>query len=121
IPSPILLTNHSQPAGAKRESDGMGDGMNQLPPEPTLEESPAWRWLVRGKRLLKIAGILLLSLGGTLLVTLLYLKSRPLPPPDIPMTTKVYDIRGNLIDQLDRGEHRDPVQLGEVPRHLILA
>lgn len=99
----------------------MGDGMNQLPPDPTLEEIPAWRWLVRGKRLLKIAGILLLFLGGTLLVTLLYLKSRPLPPPDIPMTTKVYDIRGNLIDQLDRGEHRDPVQLGEVPRHLILA
>ncbi len=45
----------------------MGDGMNQLPPDPTLEEIPAWRWLVRGKRLLKIAGILLLFLGGTLL------------------------------------------------------
>lgn len=99
----------------------MGDGMNQLPPDPRVEQIPAWRWLARGKRLIKIAGIILLSLGATLLVTLLYLKSRPLPPPDIPMTTKVYDIHGNLIDQLDRGEHRDPVQLKDVPRHLILA
>ena len=93
----------------------MGDGMNQLPPDPTLEEIPAWRWLVRGKRLLKIAGILLLFLGGTLLVTLLYLKSRPLPPPDIPMTTKVYDIRGNLIDQLDGGNTGIPSSSGRFP------
>ncbi|PRX42094.1 1A family penicillin-binding protein [Planifilum fimeticola] len=99
----------------------MGDGMNQLPPDPTLEGIPAWRWMARGKRLLKLSGIILLSLAAILLVTLLYLKSRPLPPPDIPMTTKVYDIRGNLIDQMDRGEHRDPVQLRDVPRHLILA
>ncbi len=99
----------------------MGDGMNQLPPDPTMEPIPAWRWLARGKRVLKIAGIILLALGAVLLLSLLYLKSRPLPPPDIPMTTKVYDIRGNLIDQLDRGEHRDPVQLKDVPDHLIRA
>lgn len=99
----------------------MGDGMNQLPPDSTMEQIPVWRWLTRGKRVLKIAGIALLTLGAVLLLTLLYLKSRPLPPPNIPMTTKIYDIHGDLIDQLDKGEHRDPIQLKDMPHHLIQA
>ena len=68
-----------------------------------------------GKTPDKNRGIVRVFLGAILLVTLLYLKSRPLPPPDIPMTTKVYDIHGNLIDQLDRGNTGIPSQLKMCP------
>lgn len=56
-----------------------------------------------------------------MLLTILYLKSRPLPPPEIPMTTKIVDENGRVIDQLDNGEHRDPVRLSHVPRSLVAA
>ncbi len=52
------------------------------------------------------------------LITVLYLKSKPLPPPQLGLTTRILDSRGNLIDTLDHGERRVPVQLKELPRSI---
>lgn len=78
-------------------------------------------WLSRIKGLLKRVGLLLLATCVAGLLAVLYLKSRPLPPPEIPLTAKIYDVHGQLIATLDRGEHREPVTLQEVPPHLKAA
>ncbi|MCS1352645.1 transglycosylase domain-containing protein [Mechercharimyces sp. CAU 1602] len=56
-----------------------------------------------------------------ILLLTLYLYSRPLPIPDIPLTTTIVDQHGERIDQLDRGEHRDAVKLKDIDSSLIQA
>ncbi|GGE05729.1 penicillin-binding protein 2D [Marinithermofilum abyssi] len=100
----------------------MGDDIDRMLPRETGSHSVDFdRWWFWGARIFRwtwmgIAGLLCLAL-----VTVLYLKSRPLPPPEIPMTTKILDIHGRPIDQLDSGEHREPIRLGKLPPHLIQA
>lgn len=72
-------------------------------------------------RVFRWFGLLLITGSALLLFTILYLKSKPLPPPEISMTTKIVDENGRVIDQLDDGEHRDPIRLSHIPRSLVAA
>src|SRR5689334_14727473 len=56
-----------------------------------------------------------------LLVLVLYLKSKPLPPPDIGASSMIYDDQDKLMDRIDNGELREPVHLNKVPKALIQA
>ncbi|SFS36468.1 transglycosylase domain-containing protein [Marininema halotolerans] len=101
----------------------MGDQINRtLPPDPAgWEEIPLAHWWNLGRKLLRLLGIALITSAAIILVTLLYLKSRPLPPPPIGITTQLVDREGDVLDQLDAGEHRDLVHLGKLPRSLVNA
>jgi 1A family penicillin-binding protein len=101
----------------------MADELDQTTStQPNLPITPILdRWLRRGRFLLRwftfclTVGVALAVLSG------LYLKSRPLPPPDIGMTTQILDMHGRPIDQWDRGEHRDYISLEQLPQSLIQA
>ncbi|MFC4077277.1 transglycosylase domain-containing protein [Salinithrix halophila] len=97
----------------------MGDDMDRSLPPAGWEQVPFAKWWDRGRRILRWFSFCLLTGFGLALFTLLYLKSKPLPPPPIGMTTQLMDIRGKVIDQLDAGEHRDPVRLRKIPQSLI--
>ncbi|PTX62454.1 1A family penicillin-binding protein [Melghirimyces profundicolus] len=98
----------------------MGDDMNRtLPPETSWEDLPFGKWWARIHTAARWFGFCLTVGVGLALITVLYLKSKPLPPPQIGLTTQIVDARGNLIDHLDRGERRDPVKLKELPRSVI--
>ncbi len=50
-----------------------------------------------------------------------YLKSRPLPPPDLPVMTKIYDDQGKLINQSEEGNAFDYLRISEIPHFLLQA
>ena len=56
-----------------------------------------------------------------LLILVLYLKSKPLPPPDIGASSMIYDDQDKLMDRIDNGELREPVQLNKIPKPLVQA
>lgn len=91
----------------------MGDGIQ--PGAFSGKETVPGQWWKRSKGLFRwsFRGIVLVT--ALLFVTVLYLKSKPLPAPPIGVTTQIYDIRGKIIDHLDRGEHREPVQMSQLP------
>lgn len=86
-----------------------------------LEQTKLYRWYKKTSRWIKRILIGVLGILALLILTILVLKSRPLPPPDISAITFVYDDQGNVIDQMDRGEHREKVALERIPKHLIQA
>lgn len=92
-----------------------------LPSDKKLNQYFLWRICRRSFHLCKTLFIGLILISTFTGMGLLYLKSRPLPPPDLPSATKIYDDSGNLIDQLDHGKYREPVKLADVPKHLIQA
>lgn len=98
----------------------MGDELNRsLPPEtPDWEHLPLGKWWSLGRMFLHWFGFCLIAGVSLALIALLYLKSKPLPPPQLGLTTRILDSRGKLIDTLDRGERRDPVQLKELPKSI---
>jgi penicillin-binding protein 2D len=86
-----------------------------------LESYLIWRLL---KRIQKIGRWFLLTTLITAMTCtffILYLKSKPLPPPDIYSVSLIYDEKGQWIDQMQAGEKREQVQLARVPKHLLLA
>lgn len=96
----------------------MGDELNRSLPANTSawESLPPEKWW--GRMFLRWFGFCLVAGISLALITVLYLKSKPLPPPQLGLTTRILDSRGNLIDTLDHGERRDPVQLKELPRSI---
>jgi 1A family penicillin-binding protein len=96
-------------------------GHKAAPQEASLESFLPWKWVKRTVRFLKLT--LITALAGMLLLglTLLYLRSRPLPPPEIHAASIMYDAAGKEIGPLDSGERREPIRLGQVPKSLILA
>ncbi|SFI68899.1 transglycosylase domain-containing protein [Thermoflavimicrobium dichotomicum] len=86
-----------------------------------LEQLLIWRVLKHTSRWLKTI-IYASFVGGIGLgLFLVYLKSHPLPPPDIHLATKIYDDQGQLINQAEQGKPHDPIQLDSLPKHLIQA
>ena len=77
--------------------------------------------ILRLGRMIKVAiiGVIILSLLCGL--ALLYLKSRPLPPPDTYASSTLLDDQGKVIGSLDHGEPRDIVRLNQIPESLIHA
>ena len=98
----------------------MGDELNRsLPPRHRPgSNSPLEKWWSLSRMFLRWFGFCLVAGISLALITVLYLKSKPLPPPQLGLTTRILDSRGNLIDTLDHGERRDPVQLKEFPRSI---
>lgn len=95
---------------------------NQNPSTHTkLEQSPLWRLLRNAFYMIRFAFFSLLVMALFIGVGLIYLKSRPLPAPDLSSTTKIYDDQGRLIDQFDKGKSREYMKLSETPKYLILA
>lgn len=87
--------------------------------EPSLKTPLAlYRRIHRIIRVIKWMGLTLLTICVAGLLLTLYLKSRPLPAPNIPFTTKIYDVHGQLLTSLDQGENREPISLSEIPSHL---
>lgn len=99
----------------------MGDDIKRtLPPKtPACEDLPFGKGWSLGRQFLRWFGFCLAVGVGLALITALYLKSKPLPPPQIGLTTQILDINGRLIDNLYRGERRDPVRLKELPRSIV--
>lgn len=90
-----------------------------MPSESKLNQYFLWRFCRMTFHFIR--SIVFIFLIATLLIGVgfLYLKSKPLPAPDLPSATKIYDDKGNLIDQIDQGKYREPIKLTEVPKHLI--
>lgn len=87
-----------------------------------IEETPfLFHIILRLARMIKMAfiGVIILSLLCGL--ALLYLKSRPLPPPDTYASSTLMDDQGKVIGSLDHGEPRDIVRLNQIPKSLIHA
>lgn len=89
--------------------------------EKELQSFYLWRWARFTyrffKAMIKISLIIAVLLG----LFFLYLKSRPLPPPDVLTSTKLYDDQGKLLDQTDRMENREYVKLERIPQSVIQA
>ncbi len=80
-----------------------------------------WRWLKRIKNVLRVFAVLGVVCAVSALVLVLYLKSKPLPPPDIGASSIIYDDQNKQMDRIDDGELREPARLNQVPRSLIEA
>lgn len=95
---------------------------NKIPSSNTkLEQYFLWRFVRKTFYIIRF--IFLCSLGFMIIIGigLLYLKSKPLPTPDLSSTTKIYDDQGRVIDQIDKGKSREYMKLSESPQHLIQA
>lgn len=95
---------------------------NKIPSSNTkLEQYFLWRFIRRMFHLIRFAFLCSFVLFFIIGIGLLYLKSKPLPTPDLSSTTKIYDDRGRVIDQIDKGKSREYMKLSESPRYLIQA
>lgn len=100
----------------KGRQQGMG-----IHVESPLEQTKIYQWYKRSTRWIKRAVIGLGMILAFVFITILYLRSQPLPPPDISSTTFLYDDQGNVMDQMDSGEHRQKISLQQIPKNLIHA
>ncbi|MCH5585086.1 PBP1A family penicillin-binding protein [Shimazuella sp. AN120528] len=80
-----------------------------------------WRRLKQMKNILRYLIICGFICSVCLLVLVLYLKSKPLPPPDIGASSMIYDDQNKLMDRIDNGELREPVPLSKIPKALVEA
>lgn len=80
-----------------------------------------WRRIKQVRFILRMFLICGVICSICLLVLVLYLKSKPLPPPDIGASSMIYDDQDKLMDQIDNGELREPVHLNKVPKALVQA
>ncbi|MDQ0339353.1 1A family penicillin-binding protein [Caldalkalibacillus uzonensis] len=82
-------------------------------------------WLVRFlkwlTKVLLFTFIMTILLSSILLLSLLYLRSQPLPPFQIQETTTIYSADGEIIDQIYQGQNRTFVPIEELPPHLLQA
>ncbi|MCL6581717.1 MAG: transglycosylase domain-containing protein, partial [Firmicutes bacterium] len=94
--------------GARRKAGG----------GPWLHGAPAaWlAWLGRAARAVWVRGPYILIGAGTLFVVVMvvFLYFVPLPPPVVPVATRVFDRNGELVGSLF-SENRIPVPLSQVP------
>lgn len=98
--------------------------MREHKPTPdyrSLDQFFLWRFLKRTQQVIRFLFLSLFIAVLTLGIGILYLKSRPLPPPDIYSVSQIYDVHGNQIGQIDPGEQRTPVKLSQIPQHMIQA
>lgn len=96
--------------------------MSQNPsPDQSFQNHFFWRFIKRLHKTAKFFIISLLALCLLLALFLLFLHSQPLPTPEIPIPTKIYDDQGKVMDQMTAGEQREYVSLKGVPKHLIQA
>jgi 1A family penicillin-binding protein len=87
----------------------------------SLDQFFLWRLLKRIRQVIRLFFYTLLIGALASIVLLLYLKSRPLPSPEVYTISTLYDDQGNYLGQLDQNEPRDPIRLNEVPKSLIKA
>lgn len=90
-----------------------------IPNLDILERHIVWRFLKSAYRGIRVACLSFLAFVLLFGFLLLYLKSRPLPTPDLYRTSNLYDEKGRPLGPLDEGEHREPVRLSEVPQAMI--
>ncbi|SEM81968.1 transglycosylase domain-containing protein [Lihuaxuella thermophila] len=98
----------------------MGDHKT-TPEHAALDQIFVWRLIKRTYRFFRNLVLILLATALAAGVGILYLKSKPLPPPDLYTSSKIYDEKGRLIGQMDEREQREPVKLEQIPTHLIQA
>lgn len=72
-----------------------------------------WSWKLF---ILSLSLIFILSTAS--IFGLLYLRSQPLPPAQLMETTAIYDVNGQLLDQVFQGENRTSVLLEDIPPHV---
>jgi 1A family penicillin-binding protein len=116
---PILIDRISFYVQERRMK--MGDSPRHGSNDHPMEEPRLLRRIRFIKRILAsftVLSVLFISFG---VLSLLYLRSQPLPPADIPETSKIYDIHGLLIDELFYGENRYVVDLKKIPDSLVNA
>jgi penicillin-binding protein 2D len=87
----------------------------------TIDQISWWRWLRRIKNLLRILIMLGVILTASSIILILYLKSKPLPAPDIGASSMIYDDQDKPMERINDGEIREPVHLAQIPRSLIQA
>jgi penicillin-binding protein 2D len=77
--------------------------------------------ILRLAHMVKLAFISIILFSLFCGLALLYLKGRPLPPPDTYASSMMLDDRGRVIGSLDHGEPRDIIRLNQLPKSLIHA
>jgi membrane peptidoglycan carboxypeptidase len=87
----------------------------------SLDDFLWYRFLAKGRHMIRLFLIGFVILATSLLLLVLYLKSKPLPTPDIGASSMIYDDQDKLLDRIDNGEFRDPVPLSRIPKALIQA
>jgi 1A family penicillin-binding protein len=91
-------------------------------PQPLLQLNRffSWRFLKQIRPWFRFFILLIIIFGIGLAGIYFYLKSRPLPPPDLPVMTKIYDDQGKLIQSGD-GKDLDYLRISEIPNFLLQA
>lgn len=88
----------------------------QVVQEPVLVR--LLRWL---RRTVLLSFFFMMLSSAIILLTLLYLRSHPLPPIEVEETTTLYAQDGQIIDQIHRGQNRTVTPIEQLPPHLIQA
>jgi 1A family penicillin-binding protein len=78
-----------------------------------------WKHLRQMKRFFRLLLLFGVICSACLLILVLYLKSKPLPSPDIGASSMIYDDQDKPMDRIDDGEMREPVHLNKIPQPLI--
>ncbi len=86
-----------------------------------VRETPLIRWLRLVKRLIKLSVFTLLFGSFAILLTILYLRSQPLPDSAVSQTITIYDSNKEVLDILHQGENRIVVPLKDISPWLIKA
>lgn len=81
----------------------------------------AWKVIKQSQRFMRNLLITFLIFICILGLSYLYLRSKPLPPPDSLIPSQIYTEQGEWIGQMEPGEKREPIRLKEMPRSLIQA
>ncbi|MBD1372016.1 PBP1A family penicillin-binding protein [Hazenella sp. IB182357] len=98
--------------------------MREQPPRPSmfaLHPIEKIRLVKMTWHLLRLLFFSMLILSLLASIALVFLKIRPLPPPEIHATSMLFGVNGESMGPLDMREQRDPIHLNEVPQHLIKA
>ncbi|WP_168188777.1 transglycosylase domain-containing protein [Thermoflavimicrobium daqui] len=97
----------------------MGDRCTQ--PYSHLEQLLIWRLLKRISQGLRALLYILLIGSLGIGIFLLYLKSHPLPSPDLHLTTQIYDDQGRLINYATQGKPHETIHISQVPKYVLHA
>lgn len=86
-----------------------------------IRDAPLIRYLRWAKQFIKLLILCILCGSFAILLSVLYLRSQPLPATSINQTTTIYAGNGEVLDTLHRGENRIVIPLRSISPSLVEA
>ncbi len=99
---------------------GMG-GKSALRNRDAHAEIRGFRWWRRIRKITTVLFSFAVFAVIALAVGLLYLRAQALPVASVPQTSEIYDIHGDVIDTMYRGQNRQLVSLDQISPYLVQA